>query len=230
MSKFRLMLSAAPMLAAVLSTTPAFAQNAAPQNAQESEATGDIIVTATRRSEALSDVPLAVSAVTAATLQNSGASDIRALNQLSPSLLVSSTSSEAAAGGARIRGIGTVGDNPGLESSVATFVDGVYRNRSGVGLSELGAIDRIEVLRGTAGHAVRPQRQRGPHLGHYGQAKSFNFGAEGEATLRQLRDYYRFAWRHHRPNQRDRSPHASTAFTVKRDGFLRDVISGRTDQ
>ena len=35
-------------------------------------------------------------------------------------------------GSARIRGIGTVGDNPGLESSVAVFIDGVYRSRSGI--------------------------------------------------------------------------------------------------
>ena len=40
---------------------------------------------------------IAVSAVTSETMENSGASDIRALTQLSPSLLVSSTSSEAAA-------------------------------------------------------------------------------------------------------------------------------------
>ena len=59
------------------------------------------------------------------TLQNTGASDIRQLNQVSPSLLVSSTSSEAGAAVARIRGIGTVGDNPGLESSVAR----VHRRR-----------------------------------------------------------------------------------------------------
>src|SRR4029434_2426239 len=107
--------------------------------------------TATRRNEALSDVPLAVSAVTAETLQNSGVSDIRQLTQVSPSLLVSSTSSEAGAGVARIRGVGTVGDNPGLESSVAVFIDGVYRSRTGVGLTELGAVDRIEVLRGPQG-------------------------------------------------------------------------------
>ena len=83
-------------------------------------------------------------------LQNSGATDIRQLNQLAPSLLVSSTGTEAN-GSARIRGIGTVGDNPGLESSVAVFVDGVYRSRSGIGLNELGEIERIEVLRGPQG-------------------------------------------------------------------------------
>ena len=95
-------------------------------------------------------MPLAVSAVSAESLQNSGASDIRQLNQLAPSLLVSSTGTEAN-GSAQIRGIGTVGDNPGLESSVAVFVDGVYRSRSGVGLNELGEIERIEVLRGPQG-------------------------------------------------------------------------------
>ena len=68
-----------------------------------------IIVTAQGREQSLADVPVAISAVNGETLQNSGASDIRQLNQLSPSLLVSSTSSEAAGGGARIRGIGTVG-------------------------------------------------------------------------------------------------------------------------
>ncbi len=111
---------------------------------------GDIVITAQGRAQILQDVPIAVSAVSAESLQNSGASDIRQLNQLAPSLLVSSTGSEAN-GSARIRGIGTVGDNPGLESSVAVFVDGVYRSRSGVGLNELGEIERIEVLRGPQG-------------------------------------------------------------------------------
>ena len=111
---------------------------------------GDIVVTAQGRSQILQDVPLAISAVSAESLQNSGATDIRALNQLAPSLLVSSTGSEAN-GSARIRGIGTVGDNPGLESSVAVFIDGVYRSRSGIGLNELGEIERIEVLRGPQG-------------------------------------------------------------------------------
>ncbi|HEX8512779.1 MAG TPA: TonB-dependent receptor plug domain-containing protein, partial [Allosphingosinicella sp.] len=110
----------------------------------------DIVITAQGRAQVLQDVPIAVSAVSAESLQNSGASDIRQLNQLAPSLLVSSTGSEAN-GSARIRGIGTVGDNPGLESSVAVFIDGVYRSRSGVGLNELGEIERVEVLRGPQG-------------------------------------------------------------------------------
>jgi iron complex outermembrane recepter protein len=226
MPKFRLMLSVAPTILACVFAAPAFAQEAAaPQEAQADEGnTGDIIVTATRRSEALSDIPLAVSAVTAQSLANSGASDIRALNQLSPSLLVSSTSSEAAAGGARIRGIGTVGDNPGLESSVATFVDGVYRNRAGVGLSELGAIDRIEVLRGPQGTLFGRNASAGL-ISVITAKPKFDFGAEGEATYGNFETI--------RVGGGVTGPLSETiaaridGIYFKRDGFLRDVVSGR---
>jgi iron complex outermembrane recepter protein len=141
---------------------------------------GVIFVTAQGRAQALQDVPLAVSAVGQEQLQNSGATDIRALNQLAPSLLVSSTGSEAN-GSARIRGIGTVGDNPGLESSVAVFVDGVYRSRSGIGLNEIGEVDRIEVLRGPQGTLFGRNASAG--LIHIITRKpEFNFGGMLEAT------------------------------------------------
>src|SRR5690349_20326982 len=134
--------------------TPGATEGAATQDKAREQApvdTGDIVITATRRNQALSDVPMAVSAVTAENLRNTGATDIRQLNQVAPSLLVSSTSSEGGAAVARIRGIGTVGDNPGLEGSVGIFIDGVYRSRAGMALTDLGPLDRIEVLRGPQG-------------------------------------------------------------------------------
>jgi iron complex outermembrane recepter protein len=136
--------------AAWLLASPALAQDAQDAQGAEEAASDEIIVTATRRSEALSDVPIAVSAVSGDTLAKSGASDIRQLGQVAPSLLVSGATSEVNFT-ARIRGIGTVGENPGLESSVGLFIDGVYRSRTGVGLSELGDIERVEVLRGPQG-------------------------------------------------------------------------------
>src|SRR6478735_1726409 len=71
--------------------TPGAAEGAAVQDQarEQQQQPGDIVITATRRNEALSDVPMAVSAVTAQQLEYSGASDIRQLQQLSPSLLVS---------------------------------------------------------------------------------------------------------------------------------------------
>ena len=223
-------------------STPAFAQTTTDQPstpaeapveaasvdsaAQAAEADDDdaaIVVTATRRSEALSDVPLAVSAITADTIKNSGAVDLRGLNQVSPSLLVSSTSSEAGAGGARIRGIGTVGDNAGLESSVAVFIDGVYRSRIGTGLTELGPVDRVEVLRGPQGTLFGRNASSG--LIHVITAKpKFTTEAYGEATIGNY-------------NLRRVDGGLTGALTdsiavrvdgvyLERDGFLKDVISG----
>lgn len=144
----RSILLATAGIAAIAS--PAMAQDAGTTAANDSNNDNVIVVIAQGREQRLQDVPIAVSAVNAESLQNSGANDIRQLNQLAPSLLVSSTGNEAN-GSARIRGIGTVGDNPGLESSVAVFIDGVYRSRSGAGLNELGPIERVEVLRGPQG-------------------------------------------------------------------------------
>ncbi len=206
--------SEAPLAAASVDTTA---------KAAEAVDEGAIVITATRRSEALSDVPLAVSAVTGDTLKNSGAVDIRGLNQVSPSLLVSSTSSEAGAGGARIRGIGTVGDNPGLESSVAVFIDGVYRSRIGTGLTELGPVDRIEVLRGPQGTLFGRNASSG--LIHVITAKpKFTTEAYGEATIGN--------YNLRRIDLGVTGPITDTIAAridgvyLKRDGFLKDVISG----
>ncbi|HVL30119.1 MAG TPA: TonB-dependent receptor, partial [Sphingomicrobium sp.] len=140
-----------------------------------------IVVTAQGRRQILQDVPIAVTAVSADAMQNSGANDIRQLNQLAPSLLVSSTGSEAN-GSARIRGIGTVGDNPGLESSVAVFIDGVYRSRSGIGLNELGEVDHVEVLRGPQGTLFGRNASAGLiHI--FSKKPSFNLGVHGEVTV-----------------------------------------------
>lgn len=186
--------------------------------------TSDIVITATRRNAALSDVPLAVSAVTADILQNSGASDIRQLTQVSPSLLVSSTSSEAGGGVARIRGIGTVGDNPGLESSVGVFIDGVYRSRTGTGLTELGQIDRIEVLRGPQGTLFGRNTSAG--LISVITAKPL-FEPEIAASL-DLGNYnYRRAEASLTGPLSDTVAGRIDGIYVNRDGFFRDAISGR---
>ncbi|MCG2841904.1 TonB-dependent receptor [Sandaracinobacter sp. RS1-74] len=204
---------------------PAFAQEADTPPADNGYDAGDIIVTATKRAQALSDVPIAVSAITAESLQNSGATDIRQLNQVSPSLMVSSSSSEAGGGVARIRGIGTVGDNIGLESSVAVFIDGVYRSRSGAGLTELGAIERIEVLRGPQGTLFGRNASAG--LINIVTAKpKFETGGSAEVTYGNY-DYWRLVGGITGPLVEDKLAYRLDGVFTKRDGFLEDVISGR---
>ncbi len=186
--------------------------------------TGDIIVTATRRNQALSDVPMAVSAVTADTLRNSGATDIRQLTQLSPSLLVSSTTSEGGAAVARIRGIGTVGDNPGLEGSVATYIDGVYRSRTGVALTELGPLDRIEVLRGPQGTLFGRNASAGV-ISVITAKPQFRTLVAGAVSVGNY-DYRRIEATLNGALSDTIAARLDGVY-VKRDGFLKDVISGR---
>ncbi len=111
----------------------------------------EIIVTATKRAESVQDIPVAVSAFTGAELDKAGVNDLRGIMNLSPSFILTTTGSETGGTTARIRGVGTQGNNPGLESAVGMYVDGVYRNRSTVGYTDLGPIERIEVLRGPQG-------------------------------------------------------------------------------
>ncbi|MBT2186378.1 TonB-dependent receptor [Sphingobium nicotianae] len=215
---------ASASLAALLCalTAPALAQDApaaADAVTDTGENAGDIIVTATRRASPLSDVPIAVSAVTSASMQNSGANDIRQLNQLAPSLLVSSTGSEAN-GTARIRGIGTVGDNPGLESSVSVFIDGVYRSRTGAGLTDLGEIERVEVLRGPQGTLFGRNSSAGL-LNIVSKSPSFTLGGSGEISYGNY-DYWRAAARITGPISKTIAASIEGVYS-KRDGFLKIV-------
>jgi len=109
-----------------------------------------IVITAQKRVQSLQDVPIVVTAVNKALLTDTGVHDIKDLTILVPGLTVTSSTSESSTS-ARIRGIGTVGDNVGLESSVGVVIDGVYRPRNGVGFGDLGDVDRIEVLKGPQG-------------------------------------------------------------------------------
>jgi len=210
-------------LAIATIAVPAFAQDAADTDTADDGGNSEIVVTAQGRAQRLADVPVAISAVSSETLQNSGANDIRQLNQVAPSLLVSSTGSEAN-GSARIRGIGTVGDNPGLESSVPVFIDGVYRSRSGIGLNELGELDRIEVQRGPQG-TLGGRNSSAGLISIYSKKPDFTFGATGEITYGNY-DYWRLGGSVTGPIS-DTLAARLDGVWVKRDGFLRDTVNGR---
>ena len=228
MRKTAFLLSAAIFVA---TTSPVSAQNlrgaAANQDpnaaaSDQSPNTADIVVTATRRSERLSNVPIAVSAFGQAALQNSGATDIRQMTQIAPSLLVSSTGSEANAS-ARVRGIGTVGDNPGLESSVAVFIDGIYRSRTGSGLNDLGEIERIEVLRGPQGTLSGRNSSAGA-ISIYTKLPEFTFGGFGEVTYGNY-DFVRVAGALTGPVIKDLLAFRIDGVASKRNGFYKDVVN-----
>ena len=135
---------------ACLATAPAHAQQAAATQEKEATTLAGLTVTAQKREEALQDVPVTVTVLDEQLLQDTGVRDIKDLQILVPGLTVTSTQNDAITT-ARIRGIGTVGDNVGLESSVGVVIDGVYRPRNSVGFGDLRQLERIEVLKGPQG-------------------------------------------------------------------------------
>ena len=130
-------------------TGPIAAQEAS-RSAQDAQAdansAGDIIVTAQRREDRLQDVPIAITAVTADQLQNSGVDKITDIFLTVPGVSIPVNGAFAQP---TIRGIGTTAT--GVDSNVATYVDGVYQPSQVANIFSFNNISQIEILKGPQG-------------------------------------------------------------------------------
>ena len=110
----------------------------------------EVIVTATKRAESLQDTPVTVNAFSSDTIQEAGINNAGDLAVMTPALAINVNTSPFNAR-MTIRGVGTAQTDPALEPSVGLFVDGVFIGRTGLGMSDLTDIERIEVLQGPQG-------------------------------------------------------------------------------
>ena len=141
----------------------------------------EIIVTATKRPETLFDVPVAVTAYTAEQLEAAQVRDVRDLQLIAPTLSVNSSTGSTQTI-FTIRGVGTPGQNTGLEQSVGVFIDGVYRGRPGAAMGDLVDIAQIEVLRGPQG-TLFGRNTSGGVINVRTEAPRFTPGAKLEASV-----------------------------------------------
>ncbi len=112
----------------------------------------EITVTAQKREQSVMDIPMSVSAVSAQALEDNVIRDVFDLRVLAPSLEARTVDPPSQGASFSIRGLGTSVFNMGLEPSVSTFVDGVYRSRSGlIAASNLMDLQRVEILKGPQG-------------------------------------------------------------------------------
>ncbi len=118
---------------------------ATPATAQLSE--DEIIVTATKRPTTLQDTPVAVTVTSADVIEKAQILDIKDLQTVVPTFRVSQLQNSANTT-LTIRGFGNGGNNYGIEPAVGLFIDGVYRSRAAAQISDLPALERIEVLSG----------------------------------------------------------------------------------
>ena len=150
--------SALILLLAATALTPAYAADtpATPDPSAtppETDAPGeDILVTARYKNETLQDVPIAITALSAAQIDGvGGQTSLKNLAYFTPSVTIQGFSGRNQT--ITIRGLGTNsgGTNDGLDQGVGLYIDGVYRPRTGTVINDQIDIESVQVLRGPQG-------------------------------------------------------------------------------
>ena len=204
-------------------TTPAFAQVQDSEGAETARDDNTIIVTATRRAQDVQDIPIAVTAVSQAQLDNQGVFNIQQISQLATSITASNAQVASGSVVLRVRGVGTTSNNIGFESAVGIFIDGAYQSRPGVALTEMVDIERVEVLRGPQGTLFGRNTSAGalnittvrPDVSEVGGFVNATYGAFDEISLQGAINV---------PIVQDTLALRLTGAYRKRDGFL-DVVN-----
>ena len=137
--------------AALACLASALITTALPARAQEPEAASDdrleeLVITARRSAENLQEVPLAITALSADTLEKAQVRQIRDIAMLTPGLSIGGDAAERGQQPS-IRGLNFAGDQNG-EGNVAVMLDGIYLANSGVMSMGLMDFERVEVVKG----------------------------------------------------------------------------------
>jgi iron complex outermembrane receptor protein len=112
----------------------------------------EVVVTAQKRVERLQDVPISVTAISGAQLENRGIQGATNLNAMAPNVTVKAAQPGSSLTAAvTIRGVG--GGQPGIwsDNSIGLYLDGVYIGKTQGALLDMLDLQRVEVLRGPQG-------------------------------------------------------------------------------
>jgi iron complex outermembrane receptor protein len=148
----------------------------------------EIIVTAQKRDESISDVPLAISAVTGSVLEDAGVTTLQGVMKFVPNLRVDSGYGPEGTPRFNLRGIGNTEYAASATPSVGVYVDEVYFNSTFGQSFDLLDIERVEVLRGpqgtvwgkntTAGVIHVVSRKPSDEFEGYGRLEVGNYGRQ----------------------------------------------------
>ena len=111
----------------------------------------EIIVTAQKREQSVQDVPIAVTAVTADTLQANRIMTVNDLSSIAPGVSVRPSAGGIQVPSFTIRGQNSFGVVAGSDKQVSIYLDGVYISSPRGSIFDLPDVARLEVLRGPQG-------------------------------------------------------------------------------
>jgi iron complex outermembrane recepter protein len=183
-----------------------------------------IVVTAQKRAQDIQEVPIALTAVSGEDLTMAGVVDVADLGMVAPALRITTSTSETFGSVLRIRGVGTTGSNSGLEGSVGVFVDGVYLSRTGIAMSDLIDVERIEILRGAQGTLFGKNTSAGA-IQIITKKPEFEYGGTAEITLGNY-EGRKFRGSVTGPLVEDKLAVRLSGTYNTRDGFIKDVNTG----
>jgi iron complex outermembrane receptor protein len=146
----RLLIGSATIAIAIMAH-PAWAADAAPPvaTATTDAAPAEIIVTAQRRAERVTEVPISITVADSAQLEREQVDTVGDLSRIAPSLEINNAPGQNTGGGGAIRGIGTQTFSAGAVPSVGVVVDQVSQGNANI--SNLFDVARVEVLKGPQG-------------------------------------------------------------------------------
>ena len=140
---------AALMASSAMASTPLLAQDA-----EQSGGIAEIVVTAQKRAENVQDVPIAISAFTAESLQERAVGSVSQLSAIAPNVNLDAGtpfSGSTAVLAAYIRGIGSDDFAFNIDPGVGIYLDGVYLARTVGANQDLLDVERVEILKGPQG-------------------------------------------------------------------------------
>lgn len=146
-TSFVALMSTASLASAQTTAAPS-PQDPAPAAQEAASSVEDIIVTATRQSRRLEEVPAAVTAVGGQQIERSGVTKLMDAAQLAPGLQIQKNGYTTQPS---LRGVTSLTSGYGFENNVAIYIDGFYQPDSVAINGDLVNIAQVEILKGPQG-------------------------------------------------------------------------------
>ena len=131
-----------------LTPTLAFAQT---EPVEDNAGLEEIVVTAQKREQSLQDVPIAVTAISEASLEANRIVNVADLSGIAPNVTVRPAAGGTGIASFTVRGVNSYGVAPGSDKQVSLNLDGVYISSARGSIFDIVDIQRIEILRGPQG-------------------------------------------------------------------------------
>jgi iron complex outermembrane receptor protein len=183
---------------------------------------GEVIVTAQRREERLSDVPITITAKSGEQLERAGVTSIKELNTVAPGVTMVFSSGFLQP---TVRGVSGQSTGSGSNAPVAVYLDGVYQTDQHTNRFQFADLDRIEVDKGPQG-TLYGRNATGGAIAVFTKSPSFTPTGNFEVGYGNFDDVVAKGFVTG-PLIGDKLAGSLSAYYEKRDSYNKDIVAGK---